>query len=264
MLAQGGKEMEKLALNDLSDVKNVIAVMSGKGGVGKSSVSALLTVELRRLGYKVGLLDADITGPSIPKMFGVSERPKQTDVGLFPLTTKTGIEIMSLNLLLENEDDPVIWRGPLLAQTVGQFWTDVVWGELDYLVLDLPPGTGDIPLTVMQSIPVDEIVLVSTPQDMVYMEVKKSLKMANMLKIPIRGLVENMSYLLCPTCGEKIELFGPGKGKNIEKELEVPFLTQLPIDPELAKCNDTGKIEDYDKVKFDWLEKVTEKSAKVL
>ncbi|MCK4259393.1 MAG: Mrp/NBP35 family ATP-binding protein [Halanaerobiales bacterium] len=250
--------MEKLALNDLSNVKNVIAVMSGKGGVGKSSVSALIAVELRRLGYKVGLLDADITGPSIPKMFGASDRPKQTDVGLFPIKTKTGIEIMSLNLLLENEDDPVIWRGPLLAQTVGQFWTDVVWGELDYLVLDLPPGTGDIPLTVMQSIPVDHIVLVSSPQDMVYMEVKKSLKMAKMLELPILGLIENMSYIKCPTCGEKIELFGPGKGASIEKELGIPFLAQLPIDPEFAKLNDTGKVEEYDKIKFDWLKEKLE------
>lgn len=248
--------MEKLALNDLSQVKQVIAVMSGKGGVGKSSVAALIAVELRRLGYEVGLLDADITGPSIPKMFHLHERPRQTDIGLFPLETRTGIKVMSLNLLLEREDDPVIWRGPLLGQTVGQFWTDVVWGELDYLVLDMPPGTGDIPLTVMQSIPVSGIVLVATPQDLVYMEVRKTLKMANMLDIPIVGFVENLSYMLCPCCGERIEVFGQSRSASVAKESGLALLAQLPIDPQLATLCDTGKVEEYEKVRFNWVKEL--------
>lgn len=250
--------MEKLPQNQLSDVKKVIAVMSGKGGVGKSTISALTAVGLNREGFKVGLLDADLTGPSIPKMFGVTGRPEETGQGFYPLKTNYGIEIMSLNLMLQNEDDPVIWRGPLLGKTVGQFWTDVVWNELDYLILDLPPGTGDIPLTVMQSIPVDGFILVSSPQDMVYMEVKKSLKMAGMLEIPILGLVENMSYLDCPGCGERIEIFGPGKGKEVAKELNIPFLEGLPIDVKLPELSDKGEIEEYKNTQFDWIESILE------
>ncbi len=250
--------MEKEKLNDLSEIKKVIAVMSGKGGVGKSTVSALLAVTLNRLGYKVGLMDADITGPSIPKMFGIQGHPEQTDLGLFPLRTKTGIGVMSVNLLLESEDDPIIWRGPLMGGTVRQFWSDVVWNQLDYLVLDLPPGTGDVPLTVMQSIPVDGIVLVSSPQDLVYMEVKKSVKMAKMLEIPILGLVENMSYLICPHCENKIEIFGKGKGESIANEIEIPFLTRLPIDPEMTKLTDLGLIEEYKMSNDDWVKTIIE------
>lgn len=252
--------MEKLPVNQYSDIKNVIAVMSGKGGVGKSSISALLAVELQRAGYRVGLLDADLTGPSIPKMFGLKGTPKQTELGMFPLKSKTGIEVISINLLLKNEDDPVVWRGPLLGQTVKQFWTDVVWDELDYLILDLPPGTGDVPLTVMQSIPIDGIVVVGTPQELVYMEVKKSLKMANMLEIPIIGLVENLSYLVCPSCGEQIAIFGQDQGEKVAEELHISFLGRLPIDPELASLSNVGKIEDYVKVQFDWFERLPGKS----
>lgn len=252
--------MEKLPVNQYSEIKNVIAVMSGKGGVGKSSISALLAVELQRAGYRVGLLDADLTGPSIPKMFGLKGAPKQTELGMFPLKSKTGIEIISINLLLENEDDPVVWRGPLLGNMVKQFWTDVVWNELDYLILDLPPGTGDVPLTVMQSIPIDGTVVVGTPQELVYMEVKKSLKMANMLEIPTIGLVENLSYLICPSCGEQIAIFGQDRGEKVAEELHISFLGRLPIDPELASLSNDGKIEDYKKVRFDWLERLPHKS----
>lgn len=253
--------MEKEKLNQLSSIKKVIAVMSGKGGVGKSTVSALLAVSLRRLGYQVGLMDADITGPSIPKMFGLSGKPQQSELGLFPLQSKSGIRIISVNLLLEHEDDPVIWRGPLMGGTVRQFWSDVVWHELDFLVLDFPPGTGDVPLTVMQSIPVDGTILVSSPQDLVYMEVKKSLKMAQMLEIPVLGLVENMSYLLCPHCDQKIELFGTGKGEQLAKEVGIEFLKRFPLNPDLANLADQGLIEDYQQIDEDWTQKIIARLA---
>ncbi|NPV52697.1 MAG: Mrp/NBP35 family ATP-binding protein [Firmicutes bacterium] len=237
--------IEKLSPNELNSINHVIAVMSGKGGVGKSSVTALLAVNLAREGYKVGVLDADVTGPSIPKMFGVHARAEAFEFGMLPAKTRLGIEIMSLNLLLDHEDDPVVWRGPLIAGTVKQFWTDVVWGDLDYLIVDLPPGTGDAPLTVMQSLPLDGLVIVSSPQDLAVMVVKKAIKMASLMKIPILGLLENMSYTICPRCGEKLELFGPSKGEEAAQAAGVPFLGVLPLDPKLAELCDNGRIEDY-------------------
>ncbi len=231
----------------LNNIKHVIAVMSGKGGVGKSSVTGLLAASFARAGYKVGILDADITGPSIPKMFGVRERATAGEHGLYPVKSKTlGIPIMSINLLLEREEDPVIWRGPIIAGVVKQFWGDVVWGELDYLFVDLPPGTGDAPLTVMQSLPLDGIVVVSSPQDLAVMVVKKAVKMAAMLGIPILGLVENMSYAVCPHCQEKLELFGRSQGGAVADALQIPLLASLPIDPALAALCDEGRIEEYE------------------
>lgn len=236
------------------DVKHVIAIMSGKGGVGKSSVTSLLAVGARKEGYKVGVLDADITGPSIPKMFGI----KATTAGrtFAPEESKLGLKIMSLNLFLKNEDDPVVWRGPLIAGAVKQFWEEVDWGELDYLFIDLPPGTADVPLTVMQSIPLDGLVIVSSPQDLAIMVVKKALKMAGMLDIPVLGLVENMSYLTCPHCQEKIEVFGPSKGKEVAAITGVPFLAALPLDQHLAECCDQGAIESYGSGLFEQLRQI--------
>ena len=238
--------IEKLPQNDLNDIRHVIAVMSGKGGVGKSSVAALLGVKLAKEGYKVGLLDADITGPSIPKMFGVHSRAETFEFGILPAKTPLGIEVMSLNLLLDHEDDPVIWRGPLIAGTVRQFWTDVVWGDLDYLVVDLPPGTGDAPLTVMQSLPLNGVVIVSSPQDLAVMVVKKAIKMASIMKVPVLGLIENMSYAICPKCGEILRLFGPSKGEEVAKATGIPYLGALPLDPKLAELCDQGQVEQYD------------------
>ncbi|MFY9313390.1 MAG: Mrp/NBP35 family ATP-binding protein [Tepidanaerobacteraceae bacterium] len=232
----------------LNRIKKVIAVMSGKGGVGKSTVTGLLAVSLRRQGYRVGIMDADITGPSIPRMFGVNKRPESIGIGLMPPKSSTGISIMSLNLLLENEDDPVIWRGPLIGGAIQQFWNDVVWGDLDYLLVDLPPGTSDAPLTVMQSLPVDGIIIVSSPQELVGMVVKKAVKMANMMKIPVIGLVENYSYAICPSCHEKIEVFGKSRGEEGAKEANVPYLGSLPIDPKLAGFCDEGRIEEYESI----------------
>lgn len=224
-------------------IKHVIAVMSGKGGVGKSSVTALLAVGACNEGFRAGILDADITGPSIPKMFGLKAGPGGR--GLKPVESSRGIKIMSLNLLLLNEDDPVIWRGPLIGGTVKQFWEDVDWGELDYLFIDLPPGTADAPLTVMQSIPLDGLVVVSSPQDLAIMVVKKALKMAGALNIPVLGLVENMSYLICPHCTGKVEIFGPCRGKEVAAETGIPFLASLPLDKYLAECCDKGAVESY-------------------
>lgn len=226
-------------------VKNVIAVMSGKGGVGKSTITGLLAAGLRHKGFKVGVLDADITGPSIPKMFGVKERPKSDGKVILPVESKENVKMMSLNLLLGNEDDPVIWRGPIIANTIKQFWSDVEWGDLDYLLVDLPPGTSDAPLTVMQTLPLNGIVVVSSPQDLVAMVVRKAIKMANMIDIPILGLVENYSYMRCPSCNEKIEVFGKSNGEDAAKDNGVDFLGSLPIDPKLAKLCDEGKVEDY-------------------
>jgi len=246
----GGQEsrgtVEKLKPNELSSIAHVVAVMSGKGGVGKSSVTALLAVRLSRQGFRVGIMDADITGPSIPRMFGVKEQPVSLGFGILPVRSKTGISIMSLNLLLPHEDDPVIWRGPLIAGAVRQFWTDVAWGDLDYLLVDLPPGTGDAPLTVLQSLPLDGLVIVSSPQDLAVMVVKKAIKMAGMLGAPILGLVENMTYATCPRCGETLRLFGPGQGERVAQETGVPFLGELPLDPHLAELCDRGEVEQYE------------------
>lgn len=240
---------EKIAANDSTMVSNIIAVMSGKGGVGKSSVTSLLAASLAKQGYKVGILDADITGPSIPKIFGVVDKPGNgTGIGFEPpKTSLLGIKVMSLNLLLENEDDPVIWRGPIIAGAVKQFWTDVEWGKLDYLLLDMPPGTGDVPLTVMQSIPLSGVVIVTSPQDLAAMVVKKAVKMTQLMSppVPILGMVENMSYYICPHCGEETRIFGPGHGETASK-LNLPMIATLPIDAKFSELCDKGRIEEYE------------------
>lgn len=244
-------KFEKLEVNEYSSVGMVMAVMSGKGGVGKSSVTALLATSLSKNGKKVGILDADFTGPSIPKIFGLNDKMAQSGpMGILPEETAGGIKIMSINLLLEEKDKPVIWRGPILANTVKQFFTDIVWGNLDYLLLDLPPGTGDVPLTIMQSLPVDGIVVVSSPQELVKLIVTKSIKMAKMLNVPMVGLVENMSYLECPECKTIIKPFGESKIEEVSQETGIPVLARLPMDPEFAALSDQGMIEEYDKVKI--------------
>ena len=230
---------------DLNKIKTIIAVMSGKGGVGKSLVSGMLAVTLKRQGYSVGILDADITGPSIPKMFGVNERPSFNDNGILPISSKSGIEIMSLNLLLPSEEEAVIWRGPIIAKVITQFWEDVLWGTLDYLIIDLPPGTADVPLTVLQSIPVTGIVIVTTPQDLTTMIVKKAVNMARQMKKPIIGVVENMSYLYVAEIDKKIEIFGKSRGEEMARAAGAPLLAQIPLDTELAKLCDKGEFENY-------------------
>lgn len=239
------KTAEKLPSKDVNHIKHVIGIMSGKGGVGKSSVTALLAVALAREGYQVGILDADITGPSIPKMFNIHRPLQGSTLGILPAESLLGIKIVSLNLLLPHEDDPVIWRGPLIAGAVKQFWTDVVWGELDYLLVDLPPGTGDAPLTVMQSFPLAGIVIVSSPQELANMIVRKAIKMASLMKVKILGLVENMSYVLCPDCGKEIYIFGPSRAEEAAAKAGIPLLGILPLDPELTALSDRGKIENY-------------------
>ena len=229
-----------------SHIKKVIGVCSGKGGVGKSMVTSLLAVTMQRMGLKVGILDADITGPSIPREFGLKQKAEGNDTGIFPVRTTTGIDVMSLNLLLPNDSDPVAWRGPIIAGAVTQFWTDVIWGDKDVLFIDMPPGTGDVMLTVCQSIPVDAAVLVSTPQELVGMIVEKSIKMVDMLNIPVIGLVENMSYVQCPDCGKKLYIFGEGKTEEAAREYGLPLLAKMPIDPQLAKLTDDGCIEQFE------------------
>ncbi len=229
--------------NELNCIKKVIGVVSGKGGVGKSLVSAMLAVELRRKGYEVGLLDADITGPSIPKLFGLNSRAKSAENAILPEITASGIRVMSINLLLAESDAPVVWRGPVISGAVKQFWSDVIWGDLDYLVIDMPPGTGDVPLTVFQSIPLDGIVVVTSPQELVSLIVKKACRMAEMMQIPVLGLVENMSAFRCPDCGHVVPLFGEGKTAQAADELGVPLLARLPLDPALTALCDAGEIE---------------------
>ena len=229
--------------HEQSHIKKVIGVCSGKGGVGKSMVTSLLAVTMQRMGLKVGILDADITGPSIPREFGLKQRAEGNDTGIFPVRTTTGIDVMSLNLLLPNDSDPVAWRGPVIAGAVTQFWTDVIWGDKDVLFIDMPPGTGDVMLTVCQSIPVDGVVLVSTPQELVGMIVEKSIKMVDMLNIPVVGLVENMSYIECPDCGKKIEVFGESHVDAIARQYGIPHTAALPIDRKLAASADKGMIE---------------------
>ena len=232
--------------NPYSHVNKVIAVVSGKGGVGKSMVTASLARMMREQGFSVGIMDADITGPSIPKMYGIHESAKGSDAGMFPCEAKDGTRIMSVNLLLEHEEDPVIWRGPVIAGVVKQFWTDVMWGELDYLFIDMPPGTGDVPLTVFQSLPVEGIVIVSSPQDLVKMIVRKAYKMAQMMKINVLGVVENYSYLVCPDCGKHISVFGESHIDEIVEELGVPVLGKMPIDPALAEAVESEKFYESD------------------
>ena len=233
--------------NQASNVKHVIGVVSGKGGVGKSLVTSMLAVTMQRRGYKAAILDADITGPSIPKAFGLKSGNVQgNDLGMFPEMTKTGIEVMSLNLLVDDETKPVVWRGPVIAGTVKQFWSDVVWNEVDYMFVDMPPGTGDVPLTVFQSLPVDGIIIVTTPQDLVSMIVEKAVNMAKLMNVPILGLVENMSYALCPDCGKRIDIFGESKAEKTAKQYDIPLLAQIPIDPRLTALIDKGSIEIMD------------------
>ena len=230
-------------LNASSKVGKVIAVASGKGGVGKSFVTTMLAVEAAKLGYKVGILDADVTGPSIPKAFGLVGGTYQSDKGIEAVVTTSGIKVMSLNMLVEDPSDPVVWRGPVIAGLVKQFWSDVHWGELDIIFVDMPPGTGDVPLTVFQSLPVDGVVVVSTPQDLVEMIVSKSVKMAGMMKKKVLGLVENMSYLKCPDCGKEISVFGESKAEALAKKFDIPEFLRMPINPEFAKTIDVGAAE---------------------
>ncbi len=230
---------------DLNKVEHIIAVMSGKGGVGKSLIASLTAVSLKRKGYDVGILDADITGPSIPKMFGIDTRPGGSESGILPVLSRSGIEIMSINLLLPNEDDAVIWRGPLIAKTIAQFWEEVLWGKLDYLIVDLPPGTADAPLTVMQTLPISGVIIVFTPQDLTAMIVRKAVSMAQKMDKHILGVVENMAYLYVPEIDKRIELFGRSRGEEMARAAGAPFLGQLPIDPELAKLCDEGNVERY-------------------
>lgn len=232
--------------NPKSNVKKVIGVVSGKGGVGKSLVTELLAVGIQRSGKKAAILDADITGPSIPKAFGITAKATGNEDGILPVASKTGIDIMSINLLLEDITDPVIWRGPVIAGTVKQFWTDVVWEDIDAMLVDMPPGTGDVPLTVFQSLPVDGIVIVTSPQELVSMIVSKAVKMAQMMNIPILGIVENMSYVSCPDCGRHISVFGESHLDEIALKYSIPVLGRIPIDPALAKAVDSGLIEDYE------------------
>ena len=241
----GDRKQESLlaTLNPKASVKKVIAVVSGKGGVGKSTVTSMLAVAMARTGKRVGVLDADITGPSAPTAFGVTECAGATPDGLYPAVTRGGIQVMSINLLLDNNTDPVVWRGPVIAGAVKQFWTDVIWEDVDYLFVDMPPGTGDVPLTVFQSLPVDGIVIVTSPQDLVSMIVSKAVKMANMMHVPVLGFVENYSYLECPDCGKKIEVFGKSKLDEVAEAFNLPVLARLPIDPHVASCYDSGLME---------------------
>ena len=231
------------APNPNSSVKKVIGVVSGKGGVGKSMTSALLACAMDRRGYHCGILDADITGPSIPKLFGIHGRAMADDKGCWPIQSRMGIDVMSINLLVENEEDPVVWRGPVIAGAVKQFWTDVVWKDVDFLFVDMPPGTGDVPLTVFQSLPVDGIVVVASPQELVSMIVAKAVNMAEMMKVPMLGIVENMSYFKCPDCGKEHAIFGESKVEKIAKEYGIAHFARLPMDPVVATMVDAGEVE---------------------
>lgn len=246
--------------HELSHIKRVIGIVSGKGGVGKSMVTSMLAVTMRRRGYRAAILDADITGPSIPKAFGLKEKAKGSELGLFPVKTKTGIEVMSVNLLLEDDSDPVVWRGPIIAGTVKQFWTDVIWGDVDYMFIDMPPGTGDVPLTVFQSIAVDGIIVVTSPQELVSMIVSKAVKMAEMMNIPILGLVENMSYFTCPDNGRDYAVFGESHIDEIAGKHGLDVLAKLPIDPKISAAGDRGVIELFD---GEWFNSLGDKLEKM-
>ncbi|MEG0963129.1 MAG: Mrp/NBP35 family ATP-binding protein [Lachnospiraceae bacterium] len=244
---QGGapKSMAE-ELNACSSVKKVIGVVSGKGGVGKSFVTASLATAMRKSGYEVGILDADITGPSIPKMFGIHGPAEGNDMGLFPISGVDGTKIMSVNLLMDDEEAPVVWRGPVIASTVKQFWHDVYWGDLDYLFVDMPPGTGDVPLTVFQSLPVDGIVIVTSPQELVQLIVKKAINMAGMMNIPVLGLIENYSYFTCPDCGKEINIFGESHIEEVAEQMKLKVLGKMPLNPQYAKLADEGKFTEID------------------
>jgi Mrp family chromosome partitioning ATPase len=241
--------------NEMSNVKKVIAVVSGKGGVGKSLVTTMMAVLSQRKGFKTAILDADITGPSIPKAFGINQKASGNELGIFPVVTKTGIELMSINLLLENDTDPVVWRGPIIAGTVKQFWTDVIWNDVDYMFVDMPPGTGDVPLTVFQSLPVDGIIIVTSPQELVSMIVEKAVKMARMMNIPILGIVENMSYYVCPNCKEHHQIFGKSHIDEIAAKHGIKNIAKIPINAELTSVCDKGLIELFE---GDWLDQLSD------
>jgi Mrp family chromosome partitioning ATPase len=243
--AQQQAQASKFPAASLNRVKTVVAVMSGKGGVGKSTVAALLAAGARREGLRVGVLDADITGPSIPKLFGVAGAPTVSPLGIMPPTTSGGVKLISINLMLEREEDAVVWRGPLIASAIQQFWNDVFWGDLDVLVVDMPPGTADAALTVMQALPVTGIVLVTSPQDLAEMVVRKAANMAELLKVPLIGVVENMSYAVCPKCGERFEIFGQGNAQAMAEKLGTRFLGKMGLDPEISRLGDRGEIEAY-------------------
>ncbi len=239
-------ESFRKALHEGSSVKKVIGVVSGKGGVGKSLVTSLLASEMQRRGYNAAVLDADITGPSIPKAFGITEHARGTEEYLLPVTTHTGLQVMSINLILENETEPVVWRGPVIAGVVTQFWTDVLWTDVDYMFVDMPPGTGDVPLTVFQSLPIDGVVIVTTPQDLVSMIVAKAVNMAKLMNVPVLGIVENMSYYKCPDCGKEHAIFGESKVDKVAKEFGIENTARLPIDPVIAAMVDAGEVESVD------------------
>lgn len=241
--SRGGGMIEKEKLNPASSVKHVIGVVSGKGGVGKSIVTSMMAVEMRRRDWGVAVLDADITGPSIPKSFGAVKGVEARDDVMLPHITKTGVQLMSVNLLLDDEKSPVVWRGPVIAGAVKQFWTDVIWQDVDYMFVDMPPGTGDVPLTVFQSLPLDGIIIVTTPQELVSMIVEKAVNMAKLMNIPILGLIENMSYVTCPDCGKKINVFGESKAEEVAKEYGIQLLTKIPLDSRLTSLVDKGIIE---------------------
>ena len=241
--------------NEMSIIRNVIAVVSGKGGVGKSLVTSLMAVNTQRRDYRTAIMDADLTGPSIPKAFGLKERLEGSDAGILPAVTKTGVQVVSLNLLLENETDPVVWRGPVIAGTVKQFWTDVVWNDVDYMYVDMPPGTGDVPLTVFQSIPVKGIIIVTSPQELVSMIVEKAVNMAKLMNIPVLGIVENFSYYECPDCHARHSIFGESRLEEIASQYGIPVIARIPIDPKLAAAADKGAIELYE---GDWLDGITD------
>ena len=241
--SRGTPQDFRAPLNEWSSVNKVIAVVSGKGGVGKSLVTSMLAVQMNRRGKKTAILDADVTGPSIPKIFGATERAMGNELGLFPVTTKTGIDLMSVNLLLEDLEAPVVWRGPVIAGTVKQFWSDVIWKDVDYMFVDMPPGTGDVPLTVFQSIPLDGIVIVTSPQELASLIVSKAVNMAKMMNIPIIGIVENMSYFKCPDCGKEVKLFGESHVDEVAAKFGIPVLAKLPINPEIAVNCDKGLAE---------------------
>ncbi len=248
--------------HELSNIKKVIGVVSGKGGVGKSLITSMLAVLTKRQGFNTAILDADITGPSIPKTFGLTQKAEGSELGLFPVKSRTGIDIMSINLLLENDTNPVVWRGPLIAGTVKQFWTDVIWGDIDYMFIDMPPGTGDVPLTVFQSLNIDGIIVVTSPQELVSMIVSKAVKMAEMMEVPILGIVENMSYVKCPDCEKEIKVFGESNIEKIAKEHNISLYAQLPIDPKIATACDKGMIELFDGTWLDNMVKVLTEDEK--
>lgn len=255
------KAIEKAPLAAGSSVKKVIAVMSGKGGVGKSLVTGLLAVLSRRMGYSTAVLDADITGPSVPRMFGINGKAVANDAGILPGESKTGIKAMSINMLLERDTDPVVWRGPVIGGAIKQFWSEVLWGDIDVMFIDMPPGTGDVALTVFQSLPVDGVVIVSTPQSLVDMIVRKAVKMAGMLNVPVMALVENMSYALCPDCGKEFPLLGESHVEENAREMEIPHTARIPFNMKLAAACDKGMIELFD---GEWLDKVAKELLKDL